>query len=69
MIPLLRLDGSEVVVNADLIATVERTPDTMLTMTTGHHILVKETVEELVARVVEYRRKILAGPTVTSEEG
>jgi flagellar protein FlbD len=68
MIPLLRLDGSEVVVNADLIATVEKTPDTMLTLTTGHHILVKEPVEEVVARVIQYRRKLLVGPTITSEE-
>jgi flagellar protein FlbD len=69
MIPLTRLDGSEVVVNADLIATVEKTPDTMLTLTTGHHILVKETVEELVERVVEYRHRILTGPSVREEEG
>jgi flagellar protein FlbD len=68
MIPLLRLDGSEVVINADLIATVEKTPDTMLTLTTGHHILVKEPVEEVVARVVQYRQRILAGPTVLPSE-
>jgi flagellar protein FlbD len=69
MIPLVRLDGSDVVVNADLIATVEKTPDTMLTLTTGHHILVKQTVEEVVERVVDYRRKLLCGPTVRSDEG
>jgi flagellar protein FlbD len=69
MIPLIRLDGSEVVVNADLIATVEKTPDTMLTLTTGHHILVKEAVEDVVARVIQYRQKILAGPTLTGEGG
>ncbi|MGD0835212.1 MAG: flagellar FlbD family protein [Polyangia bacterium] len=62
MIPLVRLDGSEVVVNAELIATVEKTPDTMLTLTTGHHILVKQTVDEVVAEVIQYRRKITAGP-------
>lgn len=66
MIPLIRLDGSEVIVNADLIATVEKTPDTMLTLTTGHHILVKQTVEEVVERVVDYRHKILTGPLVQS---
>jgi flagellar protein FlbD len=69
MIPLLRLDGTEVVVNAELIATVERTPDTMLTLTTGHHILVKQTVEEIIAQIIEYRRRILAGPTVPPKEG
>jgi flagellar protein FlbD len=69
MIPLVRLDGSDVVVNADLIATVEKTPDTMLTLTTGHHILVKQTVEEVVERVVAYQRKIQCGPTVRNDEG
>jgi len=64
MIPLVRLDGSEVVVNAELIATVEKTPDTMLTLTTGHHILVKQTVEEVVAQVIQYRRQLYGGPTV-----
>jgi flagellar protein FlbD len=64
MIPLIRLDGSEVIVNADLIATVEKTPDTMLTLTTGHHILVKDKVEDIVMHVIEYRQKILGGPVV-----
>lgn len=68
MIPLIRLDGSEVVVNAELIATVEKTPDTMLTLTTGHHILVKQTVEEIVAQVIAYRRKLQCGPIVRSGE-
>lgn len=67
MIPLVRLDGSEVVVNAELIATVEKTPDTMLTLTTGHHILVKQSVEDVVAEVIRYRRKILAGPSTSGE--
>lgn len=63
MIPLLRLDGSEVVVNAELIVTVEKTPDTLLTLTTGHRILVKESVETVVDRVVEYRRRLYEKPT------
>jgi flagellar protein FlbD len=68
MIPLVRLDGSEVVVNAELIATVEKTPDTMLTLTTGHHIIVKQTVEEVVERVVQYRHRIQSGPIVRTPE-
>ena len=69
MIPLIRLDGSEVVINAELIATVEKTPDTMLTLTTGHHILVKQSVEDVVAHVIEYRRMIHSGPLVLPREG
>lgn len=64
MIPLIRLNGSEVIINAELIATVEKTPDTMLTLTTGHHILVKESVEVVVAKVMEYRHRILCGVVV-----
>jgi flagellar protein FlbD len=64
MIPLIRLNGSEVIVNAELIATVEKTPDTMLTLTTGHHILVKDSVDDVVAKVVAYRHRILCGVVV-----
>jgi flagellar protein FlbD len=63
MIHLIRLDGSEVVVNAELIVTVEKTPDTLLTLTTGHRVLVKEGVEDVVKRVVEYRRRLYETPT------
>lgn len=60
MIAVTRLDGSEVVVNAELLATVERTPDTVLTLVTGARFLVKEPVEEVVERVMRYRRQIRA---------
>jgi flagellar protein FlbD len=62
MIPLTRLDGREFVLNADHILFVERTPDTVVTTTTGQHLLVLEPVEAVVARVVAYRRQILNGP-------
>ena len=64
MICLTRLDGSEIVVNTDLIVTVERTPDTMLTLVTGGRILVKESVEEVVERSVGYRQRVYRGPGV-----
>ncbi len=64
MIFLSRLDGTELVVNADHILTVERTPDTVITLTTGARLMVREGVELLVERVLEYRRRILHGPQV-----
>jgi flagellar protein FlbD len=64
MIHLTRLDGTDVVVNADLIATIERTPDTMLALVTGARLMVREPVEEVVERVVNFRRRSLLGPTV-----
>jgi flagellar protein FlbD len=62
MIHVTRLDGSDLVVNADLIATVERTPDTMLALVTGARFMVKEPVEEVVDKVVAFRRRAQMGP-------
>ncbi|MBS2022403.1 MAG: flagellar FlbD family protein [Deltaproteobacteria bacterium] len=64
MIQLTRLDGSEVVLNADQILMVEKTPDTMLTTVGGAHLLVREPVDAVVARVAAFRRRILQGPLV-----
>jgi len=58
MIQVTRLDHNPMVVNAELIATVESTPDTMLTLSNGHQFLVRETVDDVVARVVDYRRQV-----------
>lgn len=54
MIKLTRLDGSELVVNANLIETVEANPDTVVALLTGKKYLVKETPEEIVERVVKH---------------
>lgn len=64
MISLTRLDGKDVVVNADHILTVERTPDTVLHLTTGMRLMVREPVDDVVERVVAYRRRIAGGPDV-----
>jgi flagellar protein FlbD len=68
MIHVTRLDGSDVVVNADLVATVERTPDTVLALVTGVRIMVKETVEDIVNKVIDYRRRLQIGPTVLPDD-
>jgi flagellar protein FlbD len=62
MIFVTRLDGREVVINVDLIITIEKTPDTVLTLTTGDRIMVREPVEEVVQRAIAYRHRILEGP-------
>ena len=72
MIPLTRLDGKEFYLNSDHILSLERTPDTVITLTSGAHLLVREPVEAVVARVVSYRRMIQHGPqviTCRTEEG
>lgn len=61
MIVLTRFNQTQVVINADLIEAVESTPDTVVTLVTARKFLVRESVEEVVRRVVDYRRTV--GPT------
>jgi flagellar protein FlbD len=58
VIELHRLQKQMIVVNADLIEFLEATPDTMISTTTGKKILVLESVEEVVEKVVQYKRRI-----------
>jgi len=57
MIKLTRFDGSEVAVNAELIKFVESTPDTIVTLTSDQKLLVLETVDEVIEKVLQYRRR------------
>lgn len=56
MIRVTKLNGSELVINADLIEFVESTPDTLISMTTGRKIMVLEALDEVVQKAVTYRR-------------
>lgn len=58
MVRVTRLDGSEIVVNADLIETLEATPDTVVTLSTGRRLVVREPVDEVIERVIAYRRRV-----------
>jgi flagellar protein FlbD len=58
MIPVTKINGSKLIVNAELIRYIESTPDTMITLTTGDRLIVKETPEELVRRAVDYGRSL-----------
>lgn len=57
MIKVTRLNGKEVYVNPDLIETLESTPDTVITLTTGHKIIAVESIDDLIDRIVQYRHK------------
>lgn len=52
----LRATEAELVINAELIETVEATPDTVITLTTGHKIIVQESTDEIIRLVVAYKR-------------
>lgn len=60
MIKLEKLNGSLVVVNAELIESVESAPDTVINLATGNRFLVKNPVDEVIAKIVEYRLKVYA---------
>lgn len=56
MIVLTKLNGSRFVLNAELIRTVEQTPDTLVTLTTGDRMVVKESMTDVVRRSIEYNQ-------------
>lgn len=60
MITLHKLNGLEVVVNAELIETLEPGPETVVHLSTGNKIPVREKAGEIIAKVVEYRRAVNA---------
>ena len=62
MIYVTRLDGSQLVVNADLIETVEHTADTVITLRDGKRLVVATPVEEVIDRIVGFRQDIARGP-------
>jgi flagellar protein FlbD len=58
MIRLTRISHSPIVLNADLIQSIESTPDTVITLTSGQKLMVRESSVEVVDLVVAYRRRI-----------
>ena len=59
MIRLTRLNNQALTVNSDLIKFVEQSPDTLITLVNGEKIVVRESAEEVLARIVEFRRSVL----------
>jgi flagellar protein FlbD len=60
MIELTRLNGNAMVLNSDLIKTVESSPDTMLTLINGEKLIVREEAAQVVERVLAYRARLLS---------
>ena len=57
MIDVTRLNGKEVTINCELIETVEETPDTVIALTTGKKIIVKESRQMVKNLVKSYKRE------------
>jgi flagellar protein FlbD len=67
MIKLTRLNGTEFWVNQDHIEFLERTPETVLSFSDGKKVTVKESPEDLIEKVIEFRRR--AVPVVVDKQG
>jgi flagellar protein FlbD len=56
MIALKRINGQEFVLNVDFIESVESTPDTVITLTSGKKILVRNSIEDIVRKTIKYKQ-------------
>ncbi len=61
MVQLTRLNGHPLAVNSDLIKFVEQAPDTVITLVSGEKIVVRESAEDVLERVLQFRRSVLQG--------
>lgn len=59
MIEVTRLNDRKILINAELIERVEESPDTMITLTSGSKLIVKESKQEIRDLVVSYKKEIL----------
>jgi flagellar protein FlbD len=64
MIRLTRLNKTEFCLNAELIKFVEATPDTIITLVNDQKVLVQETVDEVLRKVIEYKRSVNTWNTI-----
>jgi flagellar protein FlbD len=58
MIYVTKLNNEEIVINSDLIEVIEETPNTIITLTTGKKIIVKDSSKEIIDKVITYKRRI-----------
>lgn len=63
MIRLTRLNQSEFVLNSDLIEHIEMGADTVVTLTNGGSFVVKQSAEEILQKIVDFKRRIYIEPT------
>ncbi len=66
MIAVTRLDGTSLLLNADVVEWIDQTPDTLIGLVNGDRFLVRESPEELVQRVIDFKRAVVGGPILRS---
>ena len=60
MIALTRLNGHPVMVNSDLIEQLEETPDTVVTLTSGNRLIVRDAMLDIQQKIIDFKRRIYA---------
>lgn len=60
MITLTRLNGHPLMVNCDLIEQIEETPDTVVTLTSGNKLIVRDSMHDIQQKIVQFKRRIFA---------
>ncbi|RMF57608.1 MAG: endoflagellar protein [Calditrichaeota bacterium] len=68
MITVTRINNSPITINAELIEFIEATPDTIITTMTGKKIIVKDSVDEVVEKIVSYRQRCFENIRVKLEK-
>jgi len=69
MIKVSRLNGKEFVINCEIIKTIEATPDTVICLTTGEKIMVKESLDHIIELTMKYRKKCFQEPPEVLSQG
>ena len=62
MIVVKKINGQEIVVNCELIETIEFTPHAVMCLTTGEKLIVDETRDDLLKKIIDYKRTIHQRP-------
>lgn len=68
MIQVTRLNHTPLVLNSDLIEHLEGTPDTVISLSNGQRLMVLESAQEIIDRVVAFRRRIHCSPEICTNE-
>lgn len=58
MIKLTRMNGSKFTLNAELVMTIEECPDTVISLTTGQKLIVKDSEQEIIQKIIDYKKRI-----------
>lgn len=58
MIELTKMNNTDIILNSDLIETVEQRPDTTITLVNGKILIIKDSVEDVVTKVIAYKQKL-----------